>query len=89
MKEAIKIEARREAYGISDIGYSLTVGELIDFLRRNYPEDMPIVISNDNGYTYGRITKGSFGMVEDDEEEYDEEWFFKILLINWKLLDII
>ena len=72
MKEAVKIEARREAYGISDIGYSLTVGELIDFLRRNYPDNMPIVISNDNGYTYGRITKGSFGIVIDDEDVEDE-----------------
>lgn len=73
MKEAVTIEARREAYGISDIGYTLTVGELIDYLRNNYPKNMPIVISNDRGYTYGRITKGSFGMVEDDEEEYDED----------------
>lgn len=73
MKEAVKIEARREEYGISDIGYSLTVGELIDFLKENYPEDMPIVISNDNGYTYGRITRGSFGIVVEEPEEEEED----------------
>lgn len=34
----------------------MTVGELIEILQE-YDEDSPIYLRNDNGYTYGSITR--------------------------------
>lgn len=56
----------QEGYGIDQICKTITVGELIAFLK-NYDEDTPIYLSFDNGYTYGGITEGRF------EEDYGEE----------------
>lgn len=58
MAERLYIEGRRDAYEPEDIAETITVGELIELLRE-YDEDTPIYLKNDEGYTYGRITAGS------------------------------
>ena len=61
----IKIEAKRQGYGINQVNRTMTVQELIDMLSQFEP-DMPVYLSHDNGYTYG-------GIVEQDIEEVYEE----------------
>ena len=49
------IKAHREGYTIEQVGKTMSVGELIDYLEENCDRNSPIYISNDNGYTYGAI----------------------------------
>lgn len=59
MIRIVTLNANRSEYDIRDAAdCSMTVGELIDELKRNYNEDDKIVFSNDNGYTYGYVTEG-------------------------------
>ncbi|MBP5723584.1 MAG: hypothetical protein J6X18_08450 [Bacteroidales bacterium] len=59
MIRIVTLNANRSEYDIRDAAdCSMTVGELIDELKRNYNEDDKIVFSNDNGYTYGYVTAG-------------------------------
>lgn len=58
----------REGYGIDQISRTMTVGDLISFLK-DYDEDTPIYLSFDNGYTYGGITEARFEENYDDEED--------------------
>lgn len=37
----------------------MTAGELIEYLEQ-YDEDVKVILSNDNGYTFGGITKYDF-----------------------------
>ncbi len=67
MARTLFIEGRRDGYGIDQCGTTMTVGELIEFLS-DFDEDSPLYLSNDNGYTYGRITERSFFEDEDDDE---------------------
>jgi hypothetical protein len=60
------IEGRRNGYGPEQCGRTMTVGELIDFLKQ-FDEDTEIFLKNDAGYTYGNITEESF---EEDDDEY-------------------
>ena len=60
------IEGRRNGYSPEQCGRTMTVGELIAYLS-DFDEDAPVYLSNDNGYTYGSITEGSF------EESYEDE----------------
>ena len=63
-KQQLVIEARRERY---DMNVStMTVGELINFLM-DFDEDAEIVLSHDNGYTYGGICEQDFSEVFDVE----------------------
>ena len=70
----ISIDGRRDCYGPGDIkDTTMTVGELIEYLSE-FDEEMPIMISNDGGYTYGKIkdysiNEESYGDEEDEEEE--------------------
>jgi len=68
----LMIEGRREGYGPDQLRKTMTVGELMDYLSQ-FDEDTPVILNNDNGYTYGSITDSSFedGNREDDE---DEDW---------------
>lgn len=84
-KTVVYIDGRRDVHSARDlieknrfggIG-TMTVGELISELQ-NYDEDAPIMLNNDNGYTYGKITRSSFfedeiEVDEDDDEEEDDE----------------
>ena len=68
-KYVIKIEAQREAYGISDvIARTMTVRELIEQLEQ-FDDDTPVVLSHDNGYTYGGIHYDDFDEVDINESE--------------------
>lgn len=47
---------------------SITVGELIGLLGQ-YDDDDKVVFCNDNGFTYGYVTRyGAVGEIEEEEE---------------------
>ena len=73
----IELATERYCYSVNDtdlIEGTLTVGQLIDVLEQ-YDRDLPIVLNNDNGYTYGRIGEWDFSEEEykEDKDEEDEE----------------
>lgn len=71
MAGIIYIEGRRSAYGPEDLlDRTMTVRELIEYLEQ-YEDDSPVMLRNDNGYTYGHIDYNSFS---EQEEEQEEEW---------------
>ena len=72
MANIITIEGRREGYAPDQIKHTMTVGELIDYLSQ-FDEDCPVMLDNDNGYTYGSIDWNSFGEIEDKDKEDEEE----------------
>ena len=59
MAQVLTIDGRRDGYSPEQITNTMTVGELINFLQ-DFDEDTPVMINNDNGYTYGAITYDSF-----------------------------
>lgn len=61
------LEVVREVYGKEDIIGGMTVGELRRFLKW-YDDDTKIVLSHDNGYTYGAIREENFEEDWEDEE---------------------
>lgn len=63
------IEAKRDGYSPDQVGRTMTVGELIEFLKE-FDEDRKVVLSHD-GYMYGAIS--DWGFSEKDEEGEDEE----------------
>ena len=65
--KALFIEAKRNGYDTEQCGKTLTVGELIEVLKE-YDEDRPVYVRNDNGYTYGSVTAYDIGTEEDFEE---------------------
>ena len=60
------IEGRRDAYGTDQIRKTMTVGELKNWLEE-YDDEMPVMLRNDGGYTYGSITRSSFEEGEEAE----------------------
>lgn len=72
----LMIEGRREGYGPDQLRTTMTVGELMDYLSQ-FDEDTPVILNNDNGYTYGSITYDSFKDADFDEngnrEDEDDE----------------
>ena len=75
--EVISIEGRRECYSVDQCLTlnTYTVGELITHLGW-FDENSPIILNNDEGYTYGSISYSSF------EEEYDEDSETTVLTIE-------
>lgn len=69
-QDIIVIDGRRDGYAPNQLGSTMTVGELIGFLE-DYDEETPIMIVNDRGYTYGRITYDSIdcGTYDDDADK--------------------
>lgn len=65
----LTIEALREGYSLQQAGKTMTVGELVEYLNQ-YDDDTPVYISNDNGYTYGPITRNC---IREKFEEADED----------------
>ena len=65
----VVIEAKRERYDMNV--RTMTVGELINFLM-DFDEDAEVVLSHDNGYTYGGICEQDFSEVLDGEIEEAE-----------------
>ena len=76
----LTIEAHRDGYSVDQVYETMTVGDLIYELE-NYPEDTPVYISNDRGYTYGGISEDDLSLKyveeedEEDEEDEDEDSF--------------
>lgn len=70
-KLVLTIDGRRDGYALDQIENTMTVGELMNLLS-DYDEDTPVMINNDNGYTYGAVRWDSF-REEYDEDEEDEE----------------
>ena len=67
--EVAVIRATRDGYSIEQVvKKAITVKELIAELRQ-FDEESPVVISNDNGYTYGSITDSSFESGKYDSED--------------------
>ena len=68
----LTIEAHRDGYSVDQVDETITVGDLIYFLE-DYPDDTPVYISNDRGYTYGGISEDDLSLKYVEEEEYEEE----------------
>ena len=66
--EELFINGKRKGYGTDQCGKTLTVGELIEILQE-YDEDSPVYLRNDNGYTYGSITRSDI-YISDELGEY-------------------
>lgn len=66
--EELFINGKRNGYGIDQCGKTLTVGELIETLQE-YDEDFLVYLRNDNGYTYGSITRDDI-CTDDELDEY-------------------
>ena len=67
MKNVIYLNTKRTGYGPDQCKNTMTVGELINLLGE-FDEDAPIYFKNDNGYTYGSITRFDI-----EEGEYEVE----------------
>ena len=63
------INAHRTGYAPDQIRHTMTVAELIAALE-DFPEDAPVYLKHDNGYTYGGI---SYSDLEEDWSEDDPE----------------
>ena len=70
----LTIEAHRDGYSVDQVYETMTVSDLIYFLE-DYPDDTPVYISNDRGYTYGGISEDDLSLkyVEEEEDEEDED----------------
>ena len=69
--KALIIDAHRDGYSVDQVYETITVSDLIYELE-GYPEDAPVYISYDRGYTYGGISAYDLNL-EDVEEEEDED----------------
>jgi len=78
MKRFLVIDAGRKAYSASDVGETMTVGDLIGILS-GLDEDTPVVVGNDNDgrgygwYTYGALHYGDLCDWEEAENDEEEE----------------
>ena len=73
MQKIVILNTHRSDYDIRDAAdSSITVGELINELR-NYDEDLKVVFSNDNGYTYGYISEDDVDHINQETREEEEE----------------
>ncbi|SDO87136.1 hypothetical protein [Selenomonas ruminantium] len=73
--EYLRIEAQRQAYGPDDLKRkTMTVGELKRLLE-DFDEDLPVILSHDNGYTYGSISDDGISedyYADEVEDSYGE-----------------
>ena len=60
------INANRTGYSPDQIRHTMTVAELVAALEE-FPEDAPVYMKHDNGYTYGGINWN------DLEEDWSED----------------
>ena len=73
-KKYLKIEVSRDGYAEEQVVDSaITIKELIDILSR-YDEDLPVITSHDNGYTYGTINDWDIETAYFEEDEEDEDF---------------
>lgn len=70
----LMIGGRRDTYNPQyHLQDTMTVGDLIEYLSQFYA-DVPVILCNDNGYTYGMIVEESFEEAEFDEEGRKINW---------------
>ncbi len=70
---AVIISVSRDDYSAKESAQrTMTVGELICELEQ-YDEDDKVIVSHDNGYTYGRLSSIRIDWKNLDEPEEDEE----------------
>ena len=67
MENVIYLNTKRSSYSPDQCKNTMTAGELINLLGE-FDEDTPIYFKNDNGYTYGSITRFDI-----EEGEYEVE----------------
>ena len=70
------IEGRRNGYDPSQCGCTMTVRDLAEFfedIAAKYGNNIPVYISNDNGYTFGNIDEAYSFATEEDYEDIDDE----------------
>lgn len=65
--EFVKIEVNRNGYSPKQCGDTVTVSELISILEQ-FEDDMPVYLSNDDGYTYGNINEWDISSTDSDDE---------------------
>ncbi len=72
-EQRVIINANREGYTPVQVRGTMTVGELKKLLEE-YEEDSPVILSFDNGYTYGGISRLNVNeeYIPADEDEDDE-----------------
>lgn len=74
MRNAVVFEANRDGYGIDQIAdRAMTARELISMLE-DYDEDTLVVMSHDNGYTYGSISFRAEAIEDEDGDWELQEW---------------
>ena len=66
MEKVLTLNTHRTCYGISQLGTTLTVGDLISLLQE-FDEDTKVCFSNDNGYTYGEINEYDLQLESEEE----------------------
>ena len=59
MRNALIIDATVDGYTREQCGETMTVEELIDYLKQ-YSDNTPVYLRYDDGYSYGSITENSF-----------------------------
>ena len=65
------INANRTGYASDQISHTMTVAELISALEE-LPEDAPVYLKHDNGYTYGGIGWNDLEEDWSDDEDLEE-----------------
>ena len=70
--KALVFNANRDGYGIEQVRSPMTVAELRNLLE-GLDDDMIVICSHDNGYTYGSLSR-SAEIREEAEGEYGSEW---------------
>ena len=70
--KALVFNADRTGYGIEQVSCPMTVAELRNLLE-DLDDDMIVICSHDNGYTYGSLSR-SAEIREEVEGDYGSEW---------------
>lgn len=65
------INAHRTGYAPDQVRHTMTVAELIAALDE-FPEDAPVYLKHDNGYTFGGIDWSDLEEDYDEDEDLDE-----------------
>lgn len=65
------INANRTGYSPDQVRHTMTVAELMAALEE-FPDDAPVYLKHDNGYTYGGIDWSDFEEDWSDEEDLAE-----------------
>lgn len=68
----LALQVTRDAYAPTEVGGTFTVEELIDELQ-TYDMSLPVVFSNDGGYTYGAIDSSTLREITYKESEPEDD----------------